>query len=296
MKTVAPLALACLIAVPVAMSAEKPVLKLWPTGLPKGAVQFSPQKIAAAKKKTTDERIAYVDDPTITLYRAPKTKANGCAIVICPGGGYNILAWPKEGLEIAEYFNTVGVTCAVLKYRVPRRVTDAPHAEPLQDAQRAIRLLRANAKDWEIDPRRVGILGFSAGGNLATMAGLHHADKTYPRVDAADDLSARPDFVCPIYPAYYADEQKPGPLSPLLTVDKKSPPTFIAVTSDDKLRGYNAAHFYAELKKHNVPAEIHVYEKGGHGYGIRPSENAVSQWHLRCTEWLGARGLLEKRL
>jgi len=294
MKSVALFALAFLIAVPAAMPAEKPVIKLWPAGLPQGAVKLSPQKIAAAKKKTTDERIAYVDDPTITLYRAPKAKANGCAMVICPGGGYNILAWPKEGLEIAEYFNTHGVTCAVLQYRVPRRDPDTPHAEPLQDAQRAIRLLRANAKEWGIDPQRVGILGFSAGGNLATMAGLHHAKRSYPRADAADDLSARPDFMCPIYPAYYADERKPGPLSPLLEVDKNSPPTFIAVTSDDKLRGYNAALFYAELKKHNVPAEIHVYEKGGHGYGIRPSEHAVSQWHHRCAEWLETRGLLKK--
>ena len=294
MKPVALLALAFLIAVPSAMSAEKPVIKLWPAGLPVGAVKFSAEKIAAAKKKTTEERIAYVDEPTITLYRAPGDKANGCAMVICPGGGYNILAWPKEGLEIAEYFNTHGVTCAVLQYRVPRRDPDMPHAEPLQDAQRAIRLLRENATQWGIDPQRVGILGFSAGGNLATLAGLHYARQTYPRVDAADRLSARPDFMCPIYPAYYADENKPGPLSPLLKVSKNAPPTFIAVTSDDKLRGYNAALFYAELKKNNVPAEIHVYEKGGHGYGIRPSEHAVSQWHHRCAEWLTTRGLLTK--
>lgn len=294
MKTVALSALAFLITVPSAMSAEKPVIQLWPAGLPEGAARLSPQKIAAARKKTTNERIAYVDDPNITLYRAPKEKANGSAMVICPGGGYNILAWPKEGLEIAEYFNTRGVTCAVLQYRVPRRDPDAPHAEPLQDAQRAIRLLRANAEAWGIDPRRVGILGFSAGGNLATLAGLHHAKRTYPRVDAADDLSARPDFMCPIYPAYYADERRPGPLSPLLKVDGQSPPTFIAVTSDDKLRGYNAALFYAELKKRNVPAEIHVYEEGGHGYGIRPSEHAVSRWHHRCAEWLETRGLLKR--
>lgn len=294
MKSIATIALALWIASPNAMSAEKPVIQLWPNGLPKGSVKLPAEKVAAAKKKETEERIAYVDDPTITIYRAPKSKANGCALVICPGGGYNILAWPKEGLEVAEYFNTRGVTCAVLKYRVPRRDPDVPHTEPLQDAQRAIRLLRHHAKDWGIDPKRVGILGFSAGGNLATMAGLHHAKQTYPRVDQADDLSARPDFMCPIYPAYYGDEKEPGPLSPLLKVDRKSPPTFIAVTSDDKLRGYNSALFYAELKKNNVSAELHVYEKGGHGYGIRPSKNAVSQWHHRCAEWLQTRGLLKK--
>lgn len=277
-----------------AMSATKPEIKLWPDGLPKGSVRFSDQKAAAARNKTTEERIAFVDDPSLTLYRAPKAKANGAALVICPGGAYNILAWPKEGLEVAEFFNQHGVTCAVLKYRVPRRSPDTPHAEPLQDAQRAIRLLRHNAKEWDIDPKRVGILGFSAGGHLATMAGLWPKVNTYARVDAADDLSARPDFLCPIYPAYYADERKPEPLKPEMKVSKDTPPVFISVTSDDKLRGYNSAQFYLELKKMGISAELHVFHTGGHGYGIRPSENPVSSWHMRCAEWMGAMGLLKQ--
>lgn len=287
--------LALLTTVAMSAAASQPVIRLWPQGLPAGSLKLSPQKTAAARKKTTEERIALVDDPSLTVYRAPKAKANGAALVICPGGGYNILAWPKEGLEIAEYFNTLGVTCAVLQYRVPRRDPDTPHVEPLQDAQRALRVVRSHAREWGVDPQRVGILGFSAGGHLATMAALHHHKASYAPVDAADKLSARPDFVCPIYPAYYADERKPGPLSPLMKVGRDTPPVFIAVTSDDKLRGYNAAQFYLELLRNKVSAELHVYHRGGHGYGIRPSENPVSSWHVRCGEWMKAHGLFERK-
>jgi acetyl esterase/lipase len=272
---------------------DKPVIDLWPAGLPRGSVQFSADKIAAAKKKTTEERIAFVDQPSLTLFRAPADKANGAGLIICPGGAYNILAWPKEGLEVAEYFNSVGVTCAVLQYRVPRRNPDTPHVEPLQDAQRAIRLMRHNGKAWGVDPERVGILGFSAGGHLTTMAGLHFKKPAYPGTDDVDKQSARPDFICPIYPAYYADERTPAPLDALMKVTKETPPTFIAVTSDDKLRGYNSAQFYLELKKAGVPAELHVYSLGGHGYGIRPSDKPISKWHHRCSDWMRAMGLFE---
>ncbi len=295
MKHIALLSLTIALGSSLTFAADKPVIKLWPDGLPEGSDQIPPDRAAAARKKTTEERIAFVDSPSITLFRAPRDKANGCGLIICPGGGYNILAWPKEGLEIAEYFNSVGVTCAVLQYRVPRRNPDLPHAEPLQDAQRAIRVMRTRAKEWGIDSKRVGILGFSAGGHLTTMAGLHWSKPTYSRVDDADDLSARPDFICPIYPAYYADENKPGPLSDLMKVTKETPPTFIAVTNDDKLRGYNAAQFYIELKKVGVSAELHIYHKGGHGYGIRPSDKPVSTWHHRCAEWMKVAGFLTKK-
>lgn len=275
------------------VAAERPMIPLWPNGLPAGSVQMTPAQIEAARNKTTGERIAYVGDPSLTLYRAPKEKANGCALIICPGGGYNLLAWPKEGLEVAEYFNSVGVTCAVLQYRVPRRDPAQPHAEPLQDAQRALRLMRSRATEWGVDPRRVGILGFSAGGHLTVMAGLHWNEITYPKVDAADEQSCRPDFICPIYPAYLADEKTPGPLEPLVKITAQTPPVFLSVTSDDQLRGYNAALFYLELKKAKVPAELHIFSKGGHGYGIRPSDNPVSTWHVRCAEWLKVSGFLK---
>ncbi len=269
---------------------EKPVIRLWPNGLPEGARPVSAKRVETLKAKQTSERITYVEHPSITVYRAPAEKANGCAVVICPGGGYNILAWEKEGIELAEWFNSLGVTAAVLKYRVPRRDPKRPHREPLQDAQRAIRLVRKHAVQWDVDSRRVGILGFSAGGHLTIMAGTHWDERTYDKVDDADDLSCRPDFMCPIYAAYLADGYKDNvaELGPLVKVTAETPPTFMAVTQDDKMRGAQAALLFVELTKADVPAELHIFTRGGHGYGIRPSENPVSTWHHRLAEWIEA--------
>lgn len=277
---------------PGTVAADRPVLRLWPHGLPQGSRQFEADRVESLKAKTTSERIAFVDDPTLTVYRAPNATAVGCAVVICPGGGYNILAWPKEGLEIAEWFNSIGVTAAVLKYRVPRRSREQPHTEPLQDAQRAIRLVRKNAGGWGVRPDRIGMLGFSAGGHLTIMAALCADQDTYEHVDDADQLSCRPDFVIPIYAAYLGDEEDPTRLSASVKVTKRTPPMFMAVTWDDKWRGLHAALLLAELKKADVPAELHVYSKGGHGYGIRPSPNPVVTWNRRCEEWMRAGGLL----
>ena len=279
-----------------ALAAEPLTLNLWP-GKPPGDENYqppAPSTKAKAPKNDGTMRLDLVTTPSLTLYRPAADKANGAAVVVCPGGGYNILAWDKEGTEVAEWFNSIGVTAAVLKYRVPRRDPENPHAAPLQDAQRALRIVRQHAEKWSIDPKRVGVLGFSAGGNLTVMAGTHWDEKTYPMQDAADELSCRPDFLIPIYPAYLGDENKPGPLSSLVRVTKETPPTFIAVTQDDKLRGMKAALFYVELQKAKVPAELHIYTKGGHGYGLRPSENPVSQWPKRCEDWLLAMKLLTK--
>lgn len=293
MKNIFGLVLSLLI-VSTVVAEEKPVIKLWPNGLPKGSRQYDAKQTAAMKKKTTSERIAFVDDPTITVYRAAKDKANGTAVVICPGGGYNILAWPKEGLEIAEWFNSIGVTAAVLQYRVPRRDPAAPHTEPLQDSQRAIRVVRSHAKQWGVDVKRVGILGFSAGGHLTVMTALHSDQKAYDRVDDADDLSCRPDFAMPIYCAYLGEKGNDTKLNKLVKVTKDAPPMFMAVTWDDKNRGLHAALLAGELKKAGVPAECHIYSKGGHGYGIRPSDKPVVTWNKRAEEWMRVSGLLEK--
>jgi acetyl esterase/lipase len=270
-------------------------MKLWPREAP-GEADFkppAPNPKAKAPKNDGTLRVALVTEPTMTLFRAPADKANGTAVLICPGGGYNILAFDKEGTEVAQWLNSLGVTAAVLKYRVPRRDQDTPHTAPLQDAQRGLRLMRQHAGEWGIDAKHVGILGFSAGGHLTVMAGTHWDEMSYPKRDAADALSCRPDFMIPIYPAYLGDEKNPGPLSPLVRVTKETPPTFCAVTHDDVLRGMNAALFYVELKKANVPAELHIYTRGGHGYGLRPSENPVHTWPQRCEEWLRAMGLLK---
>jgi acetyl esterase/lipase len=278
-------------------AADANELKIWPREVP-GDANFkppAPNPQAKAPKNDGTLRVALVTEPTLTLFRAPADKANGTAVLVCPGGGYNILAFDKEGTEIAQWLNTLGVTAGVLKYRVPRRDKDTPHAAPLQDAQRGLRIMRQHANEWGIDPKRVGILGFSAGGHLTVMTGTHWDATTYPKQDLADELSCRPDFMIPIYPAYLGDEKNPGPLSPLVRVNKETPPTFCAVTHDDLLRGMNAALFYVELKKSSVPAELHIYTKGGHGYGMRPSENPVHTWPQRCEEWLRGMKLLEPK-
>lgn len=275
-----------------AFAAERPVFNVWPKTAPGETGKIGPEVTQPPRGGVI--RVTNVSKPTLTLYRPAKGKANGCGVIVCPGGGYNILAWDKEGTEVAEWLNTLGVTAVVLKYRVPRRDKTAPHKAPLQDAQRAIRLTRKNAKAWGIDPHRLGVLGFSAGGNLTVMAGTHWDRTTYPRMDDADELSCRPDFIIPIYAAYLADPNDKSKLSPLVRVTKKTPPTFLAVSWDDKTRGTDAARLFIALKQHGVRAELHVYSHGGHGYGLRPSKFPATSWNKPCGEWLRAMAFLNK--
>ena len=278
------------------VAGEREEIQIWPGELPAGSVVLDEGRIAKLKSELTEERIKLVERATLTVYPAPPETANGCAVVICPGGGYNILAWPKEGLEVAEWFNSIGVTAFVLKYRVPRRIPDKIHWEPMQDLQRAIRVVRRDAKKWKVDPGRIGTLGFSAGGHLSVMSGVQFNTKCYDRVDDADDMSCRPDFICPIYAAYLGDEyddKKAAQLGSLVTVTKQTPPTFMAVTWDDAMRGAQSALLFARLREHGVPAELHAYTKGGHGYGMRPSENPVSTWNRHLHAWLETSGFLE---
>jgi acetyl esterase/lipase len=267
---------------------------IWPSAAPDEPANISERKAESELGKDNILRIPYVDSPTLTWYPAPEDKANGAFVVICPGGGYNILAWNLEGIEIAEWLNSIGVGAAILKYRVPRRDGKNPHPWPLQDVQRAIRIVRSGADHLKIDPNRIGTLGFSAGGHLVIMAGTHANEQSYQPIDEIDKVSARPDFLIPIYPAYLGDDNQPGKLSPLVHVTKETPPTFIAITHDDADRSLYAALFYAALRQNDVMGEIHIYSKGGHGYGLRKSENPVHTWPLRCAEWLDAAGFLKK--
>ena len=228
---------------------SKEVIKLWPTGLPAGSVKLAAERVAELKAKEAVHprgHKLYVDTPTLTVYPADQAKANGCAVVVCPGGGYNVLAWQHEGIELAEYFNTLGVTAFVLKYRVPRRIPDNIHWEPMQDVQRAVRLVRREAlgdNKYAVDANRIGVLGFSAGGHLTVMAGTQYNTKCYERIDVADSVSARPDFICPIYAAYLADGYKDNSaqLGSLVKVTSDTPPTFMVVTWDDTFRGAQSA-------------------------------------------------------
>lgn len=280
----------------------KDSIEVWKDGLPEGSKVFSEAEVAKLKEKEkkNPQHITFVRNPSLTVYPANPERANGTAVIICPGGGYNILAWPKEGLEIAEWFNSIGVTAFVLKYRVPRRqAPDKIHWEPMQDVQRAIRLIRHEANNgnkYGIKTDRIGVLGFSAGGHLTVMSGLQYNTKCYEPKDKADQESARPNFMCPIYAAYLGDDfsDDKAELGSLITVDKDTPQTFMAVTADDRMRGAQAALLFVRLREHGVPAELHVYSQGGHGYGMRPSNNPVAKWGDRLEEWLKVRGFLDR--
>ena len=273
-------------------------IKIWPAGLPAGSVEMDAEKVAELKSQEAVHphgHKLYVDSPTLTIYPAPAETANGCGVVICPGGGYNVLAWQHEGIEMAEWFNSIGVSAFILKYRVPRRIPDNIHWEPLQDVQRAIRVVRQDAKKYQIDPNRIGVLGFSAGGHLTVMSGVQYDTQTYNPADEADKQSARPDFICPIYAAYLADGYRDdvAELGSLITVTPKTPPTFMAVTWDDSFRGAQSALLFSKLRENKVPAELHAYSVGGHGYGIRKSEKPVSGWHHHLEAWLKVSGFLK---
>ncbi|MEM7232518.1 MAG: alpha/beta hydrolase, partial [Planctomycetota bacterium] len=282
--------------------AEHTVVRVWPGDAP-GEPQvdgktkaYGPERVLPDRPGVRKvQRITDVTVPILQLHPAPKDKANGCGVVIFPGGGYNILAWDLEGTEIAQWFNSIGVSAAILKYRVPRRDPKKPHVVPLKDAQRAIRVIKSRAKELGIEDGRLGILGFSAGGHLSVMAGTHWDKPSYERIDRVDDLSCRPDFMAPIYPAYLFDKKDRSKLSPDIRITEKTPPTFLAVTSDDSDRDIQAARLYIALQSKKVPSELHVYTRGGHGYGLRKSKNPVHTWPDRLEAWLRSMGFLAKK-
>ena len=276
-------------------SAQAQPIHVWPGEAPDEPAGIEAKKAKAVTGSDGVIRIPYVDTPELYHYPAPDAKATGACIIVCPGGGYGKLAWNKEGTEVATWLNTLGVEAVVLKYRVPRRDREKPHSWPLQDLQRSIRIVRSKAADWKIDTDRVGVMGFSAGGHLCAMASSYYGEETYKPIDAIDKLDARPSFVSLVYPAYLGNARKDDTkLDPLVKIDAKTPPTFIAITHDDGDRAIFAALYYAELKRQRVPAELHVYGKGGHGYGLRPSPNAVSTWPVRMGDWLRASGWLKR--
>lgn len=281
-----------------ARAADEPLsMNVWPGSAPGvtgkvGKEHFQPQN---PNEKPPILRLTDVSVPTITVYRPAREKDTGAAVLVCPGGGYQILAWNLEGTEVADWLNSIGVTAIVLKYRVPRAGPQGPDEQPigpLQDGQRALSLVRSKAKEWGIDPHRIGQLGFSAGGHLTASAAAHYKQRAYAPVDDVDKVSCRPDFVVLIYPAYLIT--KTGTLRPTMRVTRDTPQTFLAMAEDDPVNADNAVVFFRALKREHVPAELHVYATGGHGFGLRPSKNPCSTWPKRCEEWMRSRGLLRR--
>jgi acetyl esterase/lipase len=286
-------------------AAEAPlVLPLWPGAVPGDFGTIGPERVRAPSEAPTKDAkwITNVTKPTLAVFRPATDKNTGTAVVICPGGGYWNLAWDLEGEEVAAWLNTVGVTAIVLKYRVPRRPDQPerlPAPGPLLDTQRAVSLVRSRAAEWGINTNRIGILGFSAGGHLAVATATHFDQRGYESIDEIDQLSCRPDFAVAVYPGYFIEQQpagveiNKGVLAPYMRIPQETPPIFLVHASDDPVAGAeNSVVMYLALKRANVAAELHVYARGGHGFGVRKSSLPCSTWTARCVAWLQHQGLL----
>jgi acetyl esterase/lipase len=268
-------------------------MNIWPGAAPGAAT--SSADAAVEKDMTTAKdnliagkpliRLGNVSIPTLTLYR-PAGYNTGAAVVVFPGGGYNILAIDLEGTEVCDWLNSVGVNCLLLKYRVPNTGPYPKSPAALQDAQRAMGLVREHAAEWKIDPHRIGVLGFSAGGHLAAAISTHFEKRLYDPIDATDSLSCRPDFAVVIYPGYLALADKNFAPNPDIVPTADTPPTFIAQAEDDPVHVENALVYFQQLKNAKVPAELHIYAQGGHGYGLRRTALPVTTWPQSVETWL----------
>lgn len=276
----------------------QPVLNVWP-GTPPGETKALPAE--ADQTKPTDRLIAgrriiklgNVSTPQLAVYRPSKDKANGTAVIVCPGGGFNILAYDLEGTEVAEWLNSIGVTAIVLKYRVPARTPGKRWLAAVQDAQRTMSIVRSRAREWGIDPQRIGMLGFSAGGATAAYTALL-AERQYPAIDPADEMSSRPDFALLIYTGGFV-ERGQAQLNHEVRVPANPPPMFLVHAFDDNVPVQNALLLAAELRAAGGSAELHVYDAGGHGYGLRHvPELPVTTWPARAEDWMRRRGLLQR--
>lgn len=274
-----------------ASAADPLVRNVWPGKPPGESRQLPPE---ADQTKPEDRLIAgrriiklgQVSTPQIAVYRPAEDKSRA-AVVICPGGGHNILAYDLEGTEVAEWLNKLGVTGIVLKYRVPARDPQRRWSAAVQDAQRAMSLVRSQAADWNLDPQRIGILGFSAGGETAALTSLL-ATRQYEPADDIDRQPWRPNFAILIYPGGLV-EKGDAALRDYVTVTSDAPPMFLVHAFDDGVSPLNSLLLAGALKRAGVSAELHVYATGGHGYGLRPTNEAVTRWPERAGEWLRTR-------
>ncbi|MGE5195250.1 MAG: alpha/beta hydrolase [Deltaproteobacteria bacterium] len=282
-----------------ARAAEPLVVDVWPGKTP-GDVGIEGQETTRIYESAIiagpTKLITNVTKPTLTIYRPAKDKNTGTAMIICPGGGYHNLFWELEGEEVAAWLNSQGMTGIILKYRCPRRPGDVkgePPLGPLLDAQRAVSLVRNRAADWGIDPKRIGMVGFSAGGHLALAAATGFQKRTYESIDAVDEASCRPDFAVLCYSGYLKAKDK-DEISQGIRIPADTPPIFLAHSSDDKISdAEHSAFMYLALKRAGVPAELHIYATGDHDFGVRQNEKLPSSWTQLCVKWLRSRELLK---
>jgi len=284
------------------VSAQLIMVKVWPDGVP-GSIKNETYSEKATETNGEISRFEKVTDPAMYVFLPQSEKATGTAVLICPGGGYGVLAFSHEGFAIARWLNENGIAGIILKYRLPSDlIMKDKSIGPLQDAQEAMRIIRRNASVWKINPAKVGVIGFSAGGHLASTLSTHYAEKVY---DPADTTSARPDFSLLIYPVISFDAsfthsgsrknligEKPSEeaimhFSNELQITEKTPPSFLVHAADDKtVPVKNSIVYFEGLQKNNIPAEMHIYQKGGHGFGLSKDKGTQSSWPELCLNWL----------
>ena len=294
------------IAYPVVGADHPSIVEIWPGTVPDetgdiGAerIRMSPRLDRRQVEVTESTRmLTNVTKPTITIYRPAKEQDTGTAMLICPGGGYWNLYWELEGEEVAAWLNSHGMTGIILKYRVPRR-PDEPKTEParrpLQDAQRAVSLVRSKAKEWGIHPGRIGLVGFSAGGHLAISTATSFDRRAYEPIDEVDKVSCRPDFAVAAYSGYLKAKEK-NELAPGLRIPGGTPPIFLAHGGDDIISSPEHSVFmYLALKRADIPTELHIYASATHDFGVRATDHPYSTWPESCAKWLIYHGLLQPR-
>ncbi len=278
-------------------------MALWPGKVPYARSVPGPETAAVSKGLIGGlpaTAVTNVTLPTMTVY-SPKGKNTGAAVVVILGGGFQILAIDLEGSEVCDWLTSRGITCVLLKYRVPSgpyvwQCDCRPHnlsisVPSLQDVQRTMRVVRFHAAQWHVDPHKIGVLGFSAGGFLVAEISTNFERRLYPPVDAADNESARPDFVMPIYPGHLAPAE--GTLNPNVPVSSKMPPTFLVQAEDDNVDGVRQSLvYYTALAKAHVPTEMHLYAQGGHAFGLRRTNAPITGWPVLAEMWLRTIGIV----
>jgi acetyl esterase/lipase len=273
---------------------------IWPGAVPNAIPNPKPESVGPPPGREWWPRANDVSRPTMTIYAA-QGRNTGVAVVVFPGGGYQFLAMDLEGTEICDWLTSRGVTCVLLKYRVPDSGPTMKNGQnyypkvqtALQDAQRTLGLVRQHAAEWHVDPHKVGVIGFSAGGHLAAAVSTHFAQRTYPPVDAADDLSCRPDFAILLYPGHLWTPGTNLSLRPEIRVSAETPPSFLVHAEDDDVDDVrHSLTYYVALKKAGVPTEMHLYAQGGHAFGLRTSKLPIAQWPRLVEIWLGTIGMI----
>ena len=271
---------------------------IWPGAVPDAHAQAVPGpeylKKGVTRTGATWSSVSNVSQPTMTVY-PPKGTNTGVAVVVFPGGGYQILAIDLEGTEICDWLTSQGITAVLLKYRVPvKRVGPYGESPPaLEDAQRTLGLVRFHAAEWHIDPHKIGVIGFSAGGHMVTATSTHFDKRSYPAVDAADKESCRPDFAIACYPGHLWNDDEGFVLNPNVPVTGNTPPTFILQAENDPVDNVNnSLVYFMALKKAGVPVEMHLYAQGGHGFGLRPTKYPITGWPRLVETWLRTIGMV----